>query len=73
MHPGKNKDSYFTCDNINEQAKAAIAILHRDYPDFDHIFVYNNTSTHLKRPEGPLSACNMPKYESSSRRTGSLR
>ena len=64
MRPGKNKDGYFTCDDIKEHAEAAIAILHCDYPDFDHVFVYDNASTHLKRPEGSLSARNMPKYES---------
>jgi hypothetical protein len=31
------------------------------YPQFDHIFIYDNATTHLKRPEDSLSACRMPK------------
>jgi hypothetical protein len=31
------------------------------YPDKEHVFVYDNTTTHLKRPEGSLSATKMPK------------
>lgn len=62
MKPGKNKDGYFTCDDIQEQAQAAMDILTEFYPDEEHVFVYDNASTHLKRPEDSLSARHMPKF-----------
>jgi hypothetical protein len=34
-------------------------ILDKFYPDEEHIFVYDNATTHLKRPEGSLSATKM--------------
>ncbi|KAJ7673011.1 hypothetical protein DFH06DRAFT_979134 [Mycena polygramma] len=36
-------------------------ILNEFYPDEHHVFVYDNATTHLKRPEGSLSATNMTK------------
>ncbi|KAF7329468.1 hypothetical protein MKEN_00209100 [Mycena kentingensis (nom. inval.)] len=62
MFPGKNKDGYFTNTEILEQvAHKAMTILNRDYPDEQHIFIYDNATTHLKRPEGSLSATKMTK------------
>ncbi|KAF8150975.1 hypothetical protein B0H34DRAFT_623512, partial [Crassisporium funariophilum] len=34
------------------------------YPDNDHIFVYDNATTHLKCADAALSACKMPKNPS---------
>ncbi|EGO28162.1 hypothetical protein SERLADRAFT_366047 [Serpula lacrymans var. lacrymans S7.9] len=34
------------------------------YPDKEHIFVYNNAKTHLKRANSALSARHMPKFAS---------
>jgi hypothetical protein len=48
MKPGKNRDGYFTNDDIDEQAHAAIDILTEFYPKFDHVFIYNNAPSHLK-------------------------
>jgi len=39
----------------------AIDILQEYYPDFEHVFIYNNATTHLKRAEDALSAQKMPK------------
>jgi hypothetical protein len=39
-------------------------ILEKYYPDEDHILVFNNATTHLKRPDSALSACRMPKQTS---------
>ncbi|KAF8809148.1 hypothetical protein BYT27DRAFT_7222690 [Phlegmacium glaucopus] len=59
--PGTNHDGYFTNDDIQEQVQAAMDILLEFYPQFDHIFVYDNATTHLKRAEDALSARQMPK------------
>ncbi|THV05625.1 hypothetical protein K435DRAFT_816328 [Dendrothele bispora CBS 962.96] len=65
MFPGKAKDGYFTAEDIQEQANAAIDLVHELYPDYEHIFIYDNATTHLKRPDGSLSARKMPKGPSS--------
>lgn len=62
MRPGKNKDGYFTANDIQEQAQVAMDILMESYPDYEHVFVYDNASTHLKRADGSLSARKMPKF-----------
>lgn len=61
MRPGKGKDGYFSNDDILEQAEEAIRILREFYPEYEHVFIYDNASTHLKRGDGALSACKMPK------------
>ncbi|KAE9382934.1 hypothetical protein BT96DRAFT_961122 [Gymnopus androsaceus JB14] len=57
----KNRDGYFTSEDIVSQANSAIDILEMDYPEYQHVLVYDNATTHLKRPEGSLSAQHMPK------------
>ncbi|THU99299.1 hypothetical protein K435DRAFT_818623 [Dendrothele bispora CBS 962.96] len=52
-------------EDIQEQANAAIDLVHELYPDYEHIFIYDNATTHLKRPDGSLSARKMPKGPSS--------
>jgi hypothetical protein len=37
-------------------------ILDKGYPDEDHVLVFDNTTTHLKREEDALSAMKMPKF-----------
>jgi hypothetical protein len=44
-----------------EQAEKAMEILARDYPDEDHILIYDNVTTHLKRADDAISARKMPK------------
>jgi len=61
MKPGKAKDGYFTSENILQQADEAMSILLECYPEYEHVFVYDNASTHLKRAEDSLSARIMPK------------
>ncbi|KIK74553.1 hypothetical protein PAXRUDRAFT_789771, partial [Paxillus rubicundulus Ve08.2h10] len=58
---GKGRDGYFTNDEILAQVKKAMGILEKDYPDEDHIFVFDNATTHLKRADDALSAHYMPK------------
>ncbi|KAF9479060.1 hypothetical protein BDN70DRAFT_859047 [Pholiota conissans] len=61
MKPGKNRDGYFSSDDILRQARDAMMILKQYYPEYDHILIYDNASTHLKRPDDSLSARKMPK------------
>ncbi|KAJ7746448.1 hypothetical protein DFH07DRAFT_1038277 [Mycena maculata] len=65
MSPGKHKDGYFTNVEIRVQAQKAMDLLNEFYPDEEHVFIYDNTTTHLKCPEGSLSATKMPKGASS--------
>ncbi|KAF7327064.1 hypothetical protein MKEN_00281700 [Mycena kentingensis (nom. inval.)] len=67
MRPGKNKDGYFTSEGIEEQATIACTIATERWPEFDHVFVYDNATTHRKRSAGALSATGMPKFTSGSR------
>jgi hypothetical protein len=62
MKPGKNRDGYFTSDDIGEQAQAAMDILTEFYPQYEHYFIYDNAPSHLKRPEGSVTARRMPKF-----------
>ncbi|KAF7319733.1 hypothetical protein MKEN_00755500 [Mycena kentingensis (nom. inval.)] len=59
--PGKNRDGYFSSDEVIEQLEAAITLVKQLFPDDNHVFVYDNASTHLKRAEGALSARAMPR------------
>jgi hypothetical protein len=62
MRPGKNRDGYFTMDDIEAQVQNAMDILTNEFPsDFEHVFVYDNATTYKKQAEGTPSACNMPK------------
>lgn len=65
--PGKNKDGYYTANEIESQAQEGMDICQEMWPDYDHVFIYDNATTHLKRPEGSLSARAMPKFLSGSR------
>ncbi|KAG2141967.1 hypothetical protein DEU56DRAFT_754920 [Suillus clintonianus] len=43
---GKARDRYFTNDNILAHAEKAMDILLRDYPNEDHILMFDNATTH---------------------------
>ena len=60
--PGKNQDGYFTCQEVCEQASQACRIVQEVWPDFEHVFIYDNATTHRKRAKGSLSAQQMPKF-----------
>lgn len=61
MRPGKNRDGYFSNDDIREQAEEAMDILEELCPQYDHVLIYDNATTHLKRAEDALLARHMPK------------
>jgi len=58
---GKNREGYFTNENILEQTENAMNIVEKYYPQDDHIFIFDNATTHLKRPDTALSARKMTK------------
>jgi hypothetical protein len=59
--PGKNRDGYFSNEEILAQLAKAMDILERDYRDEIHVFVFDNTTMHLKRAKDAISARQMPK------------
>jgi hypothetical protein len=40
MRPGKNKDGYFSCDDIIDQVEAAMNVVSEWWPEFEHIFIF---------------------------------
>ncbi|KZV85794.1 hypothetical protein EXIGLDRAFT_622608 [Exidia glandulosa HHB12029] len=64
FRPGANRDGYFTNDQILQQADKAAQLVTSHYPTFDHVFVYDNATTHRKRADDALSARHMPKLVS---------
>jgi hypothetical protein len=61
LRAGKNRDGYFTYRGVLKQLRTAIELVHRDFPDQTHIFVYDNAPSHMKRPVGAVSATAMTK------------
>ncbi|KDQ07621.1 hypothetical protein BOTBODRAFT_119805 [Botryobasidium botryosum FD-172 SS1] len=61
LKPGKNRDGYFTNNDILKQVARAMDILQRYYPNERHVFVFDNATTHLKRADSAISARHMPK------------
>lgn len=59
---GKARDGYFTTQNIINQASNAMDILQRHFSDEEHVMVFDNATTHLKRADDALSARKMPKF-----------
>jgi hypothetical protein len=59
---GKACKGYFMSEDILCQASVAMDLLSKHYPDDDHVFVYDNTTTHLKQADDALSARKMPKF-----------
>jgi hypothetical protein len=60
IRPGVNRDGYFTNSDILAQATIAMDIFQKCYPHDDHVFVFDNAPTHLKRSDTALSARKMP-------------
>ena len=63
---GKNRDGYFTNENILEQTQLAMEIVKRHYPGDKHVFIFDNATTHLKRPPTAISARKMTKNPSAT-------
>ncbi|KAG2357755.1 hypothetical protein BDR07DRAFT_1490342 [Suillus spraguei] len=61
---GKGWDGFFTMDNIIAHAKLAMDILDKYFPHDDHILIFDNATTHVKRADDTPAARNMPKNPS---------
>jgi transposase len=61
---GKAREGYFTNENVLEQAQCAMEIATKYYPADNHVFVFDNATTHLKRPATAISARKMTKNPS---------
>lgn len=59
---GKNRDGYFTYEDIEAQIDRAMDILEHHFPNDQHIFVFDNAKTHMKRAAEALSARRMSLY-----------
>ncbi|RPD63625.1 hypothetical protein L227DRAFT_584211 [Lentinus tigrinus ALCF2SS1-6] len=62
FRPGKNRDGYFTHEDILAHATTAMNILEKHYPTERHILIFDNAPSHLKRAADALSARHMSKY-----------
>ncbi|KAI0324035.1 hypothetical protein GY45DRAFT_1349605 [Cubamyces sp. BRFM 1775] len=60
--PGKNRDGYFTHEEILAHATATMDLLQEHYPTEQHVFIFDNAPTHLKRAADALSARKMSKF-----------
>jgi hypothetical protein len=45
---GKNRDGYFTNEDILNHANMAMNILNQHFPNEQHVFIFDNATTHLK-------------------------
>lgn len=61
MRPGKNRDGYFTNEDVVKQLQCAVELVRREFPYETHVFVYDNAPSHTKRPAGSISARQMTK------------
>ncbi|KAF8306894.1 hypothetical protein DL93DRAFT_2043508, partial [Clavulina sp. PMI_390] len=64
FRPGKNRDGYFDNNDVISQALDAAALVHELWPDYEHVFIYDNAPSHQKRYPNALSASDMPKFSS---------
>ncbi|QRV89382.1 DDE superfamily endonuclease [Ceratobasidium sp. AG-Ba] len=51
MFPGKHRDGYLTNERIRLQLTRAIELAKAKYPDAEHVFIYDNATTHTKKRE----------------------
>ena len=58
---GKGRDGYFDNNAVRQQLATAMEIVHQEYPDEDHVFIFDNARTHSKRPEGSQTVLGMTK------------
>ena len=61
---GKTRDGYFTNIEILLQLELAMDIVQKHYPNDRHIVVYDNATTHTKRPATAPTATKMTKNPS---------
>lgn len=45
---GKSQEGYFTNDDVLKQTQRAIDILWKQYPNDNHVLIFDNAATHIK-------------------------
>jgi hypothetical protein len=58
---GKARQGYFTNAEILEHAVKAMSILEKHFPNEDHVLIFDNATTHMKRADNSLSARKLSK------------
>ncbi|KAG6905163.1 hypothetical protein DXG01_004461 [Tephrocybe rancida] len=58
---GKAREGYFTSESIQQQTEKAMAILEKWYPQFEHVLIFDNATTHTKHPDDAPSTRKMTK------------
>jgi hypothetical protein len=48
FHAGKVRDGYFDNENIWQHLALSMDLVEKYYPDEDHVFIFDNATTHLK-------------------------
>ncbi|KAF8601302.1 hypothetical protein BDV93DRAFT_446005 [Ceratobasidium sp. AG-I] len=48
---GKQRDGWFTTQGVSSQLLRAITIVKEQYPDEDHVFIFDNATIHTKVPD----------------------
>jgi len=66
FYTGKAREGYFDNKNIQWHLALGMELTEKYYLGDEHVFVFDNTTTHLKRAEGSLSALKMPKGPSAN-------
>jgi hypothetical protein len=61
FRPGVNCDGWFNCNWVIKQLEEAVKIVQETYPEYTHMFVYDNAPLHAKCPEDVVSARSIPK------------
>ncbi|KAF9508871.1 hypothetical protein BS47DRAFT_1373595 [Hydnum rufescens UP504] len=56
LKPGKNHHGYFSNDELLMQVEKAAHLVHKLYPNDDHVFIFDNAHSHSKHAEDALSA-----------------
>ncbi|KIK93975.1 hypothetical protein PAXRUDRAFT_785281 [Paxillus rubicundulus Ve08.2h10] len=60
---GKAHDGWFMNDDILKQTSQTMDILEKHHPNSDHVLIFDNATTHLKRADNALSAQTCPKEQ----------
>lgn len=53
---GKGYNGYFSNDDTSHHVEKTMNILEKHYSNEDHVFIFDNVSTHMKQPNDSLSA-----------------
>lgn len=64
IYPGANGDSWWTNENLLDQMKSAVEIHNKTSPEYQALFIFDNSSAHASLPPDALKAFEMNKSDS---------